>query len=130
MCAASSPKSALSSRTAYPQKVHPAAVIRRAGAIAWLGASAPPVGLFAETVYQAQAVQLYPGDLILAYTDGFIEATNMASEEWGVEGLFGAVRRCPTREPEGIVEAAFAALDEFSGDSQADDATVVAALVH
>ena len=35
-----------------------AVVIRRGGGVAWLEASAPPVGLFAETVYQAQAVQL------------------------------------------------------------------------
>jgi hypothetical protein len=27
-------------------------------------------------------------------------------------------------------EAAFAALDEFSGDNQTDDATILAALVH
>jgi phosphoserine phosphatase RsbU/P len=109
---------------------NPAVVIRRGGAVAWLETSARPVGLFAETVYQAQAVQLYPGDLIVAYTDGFVEATNRAGEEWGVEGLLGAVTRCRTRQPEGIVDAAFAALDEFSGDNQTDDATILAALVH
>jgi len=109
---------------------NPAVVIRHGGAGAWLEASAPPVGLFAETLYQAQALQLYPGDLIVAYTDGFVEATNMASQEWGVEGLLGALKRSRTRQPEGIVEAAFAALDEFSGDNQTDDATILAALVH
>jgi phosphoserine phosphatase RsbU/P len=109
---------------------NPAVVIRRGGAVAWLEASALPVGLFAETVYQAQAVQLYPGDLIVAYTDGIVEATNTASEEWGVEGLLAAIKRCRTRQPEIIVEAAFAALDEFSGENQTDDATVLAALVH
>jgi sigma-B regulation protein RsbU (phosphoserine phosphatase) len=107
-----------------------AVVIRRSGAVTWLEASAPPVGFFAETVYQAQAVQLYPGDFIVAYTDGIVEATNMAGEEWGVEGLLAAVKRCRARQPESIVEAAFAALDEFSGDNQTDDATVLAALVH
>ena len=105
-----------------------AMVMRRGGAVAWLEASAPPVGLFAETVYQAQAVQLYPGDLIVAYTDGFVEAANTASEEWGVEGLLAAVKRCRTRQPESIVEAAFAALDEFSGDNQTDNATILAAV--
>jgi phosphoserine phosphatase RsbU/P len=109
---------------------NPAVVIRRGGDVTWLEASAPPVGLFAETVYQAQAVQLYPGDLIVAYTDGIVEATNTASEEWRVKGLLAAVRGCRTRQPESIVQAAFAALDEFSGDSQTDDATLLAALVH
>lgn len=109
---------------------NPAVVIRRGGAVTWLEASAPPVGLFAETVYQAQAVQLYPGDLIVAYTDGIVEATNTAREEWGVEGLLASVKSCRMRWPESIVAAVFAALDEFSGNSQTDDATVVAALVH
>ena len=109
---------------------NPAVVIRRGGAVTWLEASAPPVGFFAETVYQAQAVQLYPGDCIVAYTDGIVEATNMAGEEWGVEGLLAAVKRCRIRQPESIVEGAFAALDEFSCGNQTDDATVLAALVH
>ncbi|MBV8070734.1 MAG: serine/threonine-protein phosphatase [Acidobacteriaceae bacterium] len=109
---------------------NPVAIIRRTGAVTWLESSAPPVGFFPETDYQAQSVQLHPGDLIIAYTDGIIEATNTASEEWGIEGLLAAVKRCRTRQPESIVEAAFAALDEFSGDKQTDDATVLAALVH
>jgi serine phosphatase RsbU (regulator of sigma subunit) len=66
----------------------------------------------------------------VAYTDGFVEATNTAGEQWGVEGLLAAIRRCRTLRPESIVEAAFAALDEFSGRKQTDDATVLAALVH
>jgi sigma-B regulation protein RsbU (phosphoserine phosphatase) len=109
---------------------NPAVVIRRDGAVVWLEACAPPVGLFAETVYQTQTVQLHPGDLIVAYTDGIVEATNTASEEWNVEGLLGAVTGCRTRQPESVVEAAFAALDEFSGDNQTDDATILAALVY
>jgi len=109
---------------------NPTLVIRRNGTTRWLEASAPPVGIFAETVYQAQAVQLHPGDLVVAYTDGIVEATNPAGQEWGVDGFLAAIERCRTRHPESIVEGAFAALDEFSGNSQTDDATVLAALVH
>jgi len=115
----------------YVNAGHNAAlVIRRGGAVVWLEASAPPLGLFAETVYQAQAVQLYPGDLIVAYTDGFVEATNTASEEWGVDGLLAVVKCCRTRQPESIVESVFQAFDKFSGGNQTDDATILAALVH
>jgi phosphoserine phosphatase RsbU/P len=109
---------------------NPAVVIRHDAAVTSLEATALPVGLFADTVYEAQAVQLYPGDLIVAYTDGFVEATNAAGKEWGVEGLLAAVKRCAAWRPESIVEAAFAALDEFSGENQKDDATILAALVH
>jgi sigma-B regulation protein RsbU (phosphoserine phosphatase) len=109
---------------------NPAMVIRCGGGVLRLEASAPPVGFFAETVYRADAVQLYPGDLIVAYTDGVVEATNPAGDEWRAEGLLAAVKCCRIRQPESIVEAAFAALDEFSGDTQTDDATMLAALVH
>lgn len=109
---------------------NPAMVIRGRDAITWLEAGAPPVGFFGDTVYEARAVQLNSADLIVAYTDGIVEATNAASDEWGVEGLLAAVTRCQMRQTDSIVEAAFAALDEFSGDNQTDDATIVAALVN
>jgi len=108
---------------------NPAVVIRRGGAVVWLEACAPPVGMFAETVYQAATIQLYAGDLIVAYTDGVVEATNAAGDDWDVEGLLAAVGGCRTRQPESVVETVFAALDEFSGDHQSDDATLLAALV-
>lgn len=114
----------------YVNAGHNPAMVIRQGAVTWLEASARPVGLFAETLYQAQAVQLYPGDLIVAYTDGIVEATNIAGEEFGVERLLTAVRSGSARQPESVIEAAFAALDEFSGDNQTDDATILAALVH
>lgn len=107
-----------------------AVVIRRERTVAWLESSAPPVGFFAEIVYERQAVQCRPGDLILAYTDGIVEGTNAAGEEWGIEGLLAAVKHCRMQEPEKVVEVIFAALDKFSVENQIDDATVLAALVH
>lgn len=80
-----------------------------------------------DTVYEARALQLNRGDLIVAYTDGIVEAVNTAGEEYG---LLAAIAAGQIRQPDRIVQAAFAALDEFSGDSQTDDATVLAAVVN
>jgi sigma-B regulation protein RsbU (phosphoserine phosphatase) len=104
--------------------------IRGRDAITWLEASGPPVGFFADSVYEARAVQLNPADLIVAYTDGIVEATNATSDKLGMEGLLAAVTRCQMGQPDSIVQAVFAALDEFSGDNQTDDATMVAALAN
>lgn len=109
---------------------NPAMVIRGGEALTWFEAEAPPIGFFSDTVYKARVVQLHSDDLMVAYTDGIVEATNTASEEWGVDGLLAAVTRCQTRQPDRIVQAVFAALDEFSGDNQFDDATILAALVN
>ena len=109
---------------------HPALIIGGSGAINLLEAVDPPVGLFADTVYHARRIELQAGDLILAYTDGVVEATDAAGEEWGAEGLLAALKACPSRNPGSIVDSAFAALDRFSRDGQTDDATILAALVN
>jgi sigma-B regulation protein RsbU (phosphoserine phosphatase) len=57
--------------------------------------------MFPDWTYVEEAVQLSPGDLVLAYTDGVIEAENPAGEEWGVEGLRRTTVACdaePTDE--------------------------------
>ena len=109
---------------------NPAMLIRESGPVTWLESGAPPVGFFADTVYRARAAALKPGDLIVAYTDGIVEATNMAGEEWGVNGLLAAIHRCPVRQPARIIQAAYTALDQFSDHTQNDDATILAALVY
>jgi len=109
---------------------NPPIVIRGGDSITWLEAGAPPVGVFGDTAYKARVVQVNPADLIVAYTDGVVEAGNTAGQEWGVRGLLAAVAACQMRQPDRIVQAAFIALDEFSGDTQTDDATILAAIVN
>jgi serine phosphatase RsbU (regulator of sigma subunit) len=35
--------------------------------------------------------QLDPGDVVITYTDGVIEAANQSGEEWGVQGLLSVL---------------------------------------
>ena len=100
------------------------------GSITWLEAVAPPVGMFADTIYNATEVQLNPADLIVAYTDGIVEAANRAGDEWGVDGLLGAIAACRSPRPDRIVHSALVALDAFSAGGQTDDATILAAIVN
>ena len=109
---------------------NPPMILRAKGSIAWLEAGAPPVGMFADTAYQARTVQLHPADLIVAYTDGIVEAANTSGDEWGAGGLLTAIAACRTRHPDRIVQTAFDALDAFSNGGQTDDATMLAAVVN
>jgi phosphoserine phosphatase RsbU/P len=104
---------------------NPPMVVRRNGSILWLETGGAPVGMFPDWNYQEGVVHLQPGDLVLAYTDGVIEAVNPDGEEWGVEGLRKAVTET-ARSAEDIVHAIFTLMDEFSRGYQRDDATVVA----
>jgi phosphoserine phosphatase RsbU/P len=109
---------------------NPPMVISQDGSVAWLEAGGPPVGVFADSSYAAAADSLSSGDLIVAYTDGVVEATDQAGREWGVDGLLSTIRSRSSCAPDAIVECAFAALADFAGDGQTDDATILVARVN
>jgi phosphoserine phosphatase RsbU/P len=104
---------------------NPPFVIREDRSIIWLEAGGPPVGMFPDSTYEQAAIQLNPGDLVIAYTDGVIEAENPAGEEWGVEGLRKVAAESVTQCAEQVVHAIFTSMDEFSRECPTDDATVV-----
>ena len=99
-------------------------VIRRDGSIAWLGDGGAPLGMFPDSTYEEGVVQLESGDVIVAYTDGVVEARDPAGEEWGVDGLRRAAAARDAECAEDVVRAIFTSMDEFSGGRQTDDATV------
>jgi phosphoserine phosphatase RsbU/P len=83
--------------------------------------------MFPVSNYQESLLQLNPGDVVIAYTDGVIEATNPAGEEWGVQGLLEATVGCEPQCPKGaedLVQLIFNSADEFCRGCQTDDATV------
>lgn len=108
----------------------PPMVVRQDGSITWLETGGAPVGMFPDWIYEEGAVQLDPGDAILAYTDGVIETANPSGEEWGLEGFERASATSGARCAVDLVEAIFASMDEFSCGCQTDDATVAALRVH
>ncbi|MGH7417292.1 MAG: SpoIIE family protein phosphatase, partial [Candidatus Rokuibacteriota bacterium] len=52
-----------------------------------LAAENVPLGLYEPEEYQAKQVQLTPGDLLVLYTDGIMDATNARGEAYGRERL-------------------------------------------
>lgn len=104
-------------------------VIRADGSVIRLEPSGLPVGIFSDSTYEEGKIVLRAGDLIVAYTDGIVEAFNAVGEDWGVQGLLNAVAKCDGRTPDEIVDAIFASLDDFSHDCQTDDATILVARV-
>ena len=108
---------------------HPPMVIRRDGSVVWLQAGGAPVGMFPDWIYEEGTVQLNPGDVLLACTDGVLEATNADGEEWGIEGFQRAAAGSHAQSADDMVQAIFTSMDEFSPGCQADDATVLALAV-
>jgi sigma-B regulation protein RsbU (phosphoserine phosphatase) len=103
---------------------NPPMVIRPDGSIVWLKTGGAPVGLFPNSIYEEGSVQLASGDMILAYTDGVIEAQNPSHWEWGTEGLWRAAAESVAKSAADMVEAIMQSMDRFSNAYQNDDATV------
>lgn len=106
---------------------NPPVVLRHDGSTQWLDSGGAPVGLFPDSDYQENTVQLNPGDVVIVYTDGVVEATNRIGEEWGIEGLLKAAgawhqQRCGKAED--LVRLIFNSMDIFSAAHQSDDATL------
>lgn len=106
---------------------NPPAVLRRNGSIEWLETGGAPVGMFPDSGYEEGSVHLDPGDPVVAYTDGVVEAANESGEEWGVKGLLKAAAACATQgaeDAEDLVRSIFKSMDDFSRGRQTDDATL------
>ncbi len=103
---------------------NPPVVIRRDGSVLWLETGGVPVGMFRDYVYAEGAVQLEPGDVVVAYTDGVTEALNSSGEEWGVEGFQRSATKNRGETAEQVVSAIFEAMEEYANGCQTDDATV------
>jgi len=104
---------------------NPPLILRRDGSVDWLETGGAPVGMFRDWDFDQGSVSMNPGDVLIAYTDGVVEAINPAGEEWGVEGLQKAAVECAAQCADDVVEAIFRAMDEFSQGRQTDDATVL-----
>ena len=69
---------------------------------------------------------LNPGDVLVFYSDGVVEAGESAGEMFGVGRLGEVVLANRTRDAKTVVEAVFRAVRRYSGDEPlADDATIV-----
>jgi sigma-B regulation protein RsbU (phosphoserine phosphatase) len=105
----------------------PPVVLRRNGSIDTLETGGAPIGMFPDSSYEEGSVQLDPGDLVITYTDGVIEAANESGGEWGVQGLLNvtaAWARQGTGTAEHLVRSIFNSMDDFSKECQTDDATL------
>ena len=100
---------------------HPAPLLLRDGTVREIGATNPLLGRFRDASYSATAVELQPGDRIVAYTDGVVEARNARGEEFGEERLHASVRGRAT-----LAEIVAAVATWRGGGGDADDLTMVA----
>lgn len=98
----------------------------RDGRLASLKPSAYPLGVRPNTQFPVREAEVLPGDVLVFYTDGIIEAQSPQGEEFGFERLEELIWLHQRQSAEKIREAILASLREFqAGQPQDDDVTLM-----
>jgi sigma-B regulation protein RsbU (phosphoserine phosphatase) len=106
---------------------HPPPLLIREGEIVRLDATGLPIGMFGTERFASCSVQLAPGEMLLLYTDGLLEAQNAAGGEYGIERLSRLAAASKSRQPKAIVDACLRDLTAFrGGPGLTDDLTILA----
>ena len=86
------------------------------------------VGIFPDSKYEQEVLRLTDGDIIVAYTDGLTECTDINGEEFGEDRLIQAVLDNRTLSVEDMKEKILAQVLAWkSTEEQADDITLIIA---
>jgi sigma-B regulation protein RsbU (phosphoserine phosphatase) len=105
----------------------PPILIGRDGAVRKLEAGGTVVGLFDNMAYQEGAVEMHPGEIFVAYSDGVTEPENDFGE-FGEQRLLDLVRDNRHLPLPQISQIVTMAVDDWIGDNeQPDDVTLVLA---
>jgi len=117
-----------SHRLTYSNGGHlPPILIARDGAQRRLEAGGTVVGLFDNMTYDEGAVEMHPGEILLAYSDGVTEPENDFGE-FGEQRLVDLVRENRRLPLVQISQTVTSAVDDWIGDNeQPDDITLVLA---
>jgi sigma-B regulation protein RsbU (phosphoserine phosphatase) len=99
---------------------NPPFVIRSSG-VEKLHASSYPLGILASATYEEGALDLEPGDVIVAYSDGLTEACNDTGEEFGMQRLEALLPGLRDLPPEDIGLTILQHVDRFLGDARLTD---------
>ena len=115
-----------SGRLRYANAGHDLPQRWRDGAVAELRATGMPLGLMPDMRYEEKETTLAPGESLLFYSDGLIEAHNAEREMFGVPRLIARLQQ--ERDTGEVIHHLLGHLAAFTGDDweQEDDITLVA----
>jgi sigma-B regulation protein RsbU (phosphoserine phosphatase) len=111
---------------------HPLPLVREAGGrVVEAGTPGMPLGVQPGVSFAESVVGLPPGATLVLYTDGVTEARDDGGTQFGEEGLVGVLGGLPCGDPQRLVAAVAAAVEERLDGSryEADDLAVLALAV-
>jgi sigma-B regulation protein RsbU (phosphoserine phosphatase) len=106
---------------------NPPLLVRADQKVESLQSTATVVGLFEEWQCTVQETLLHPGDTLIIYTDGVVEAENASGQEFGGSRLQQAVLQAWKESPVEMLQRVIGAVQTFSPGEQGDDITLLVA---
>lgn len=117
----------LTARLRYVNCGHPPALLlHRDGSLEQLEPTAGVIGLFEDWGCSVTEKQLLPGDTLLVYSDGLLEACDSEGHEFGQARIADLLRRGEHLPVSQLLKSIVKELERFSQERQ-DDMTLVAA---
>ncbi len=112
-------------RLVYVNAGHNSPVVRRTnGGTERLGSGSLPFGILRETPFVAASVDLQPGDTLVLFTDGVVEAFNSAGEEFTDARWLQLIRDLPNLPALATMQYLMQQVEQFVGATrQSDDIT-------
>jgi sigma-B regulation protein RsbU (phosphoserine phosphatase) len=84
------------------------------------------LGVIPAAPYIRGSVELGPGDVLLAYSDGVLESVNQADEEFGYARIEAQLRRAKTDSADALLFSVLGAVQDFAATRPlADDMSLV-----
>lgn len=104
----------------------PTLLLRASGETEPLSEGGMLLGMSADALYRRGRVELGPGDIVLAYSDGVIEARNDDDQDFGCERLEAHLRGARRGSADMLLFSVLAALQDFAAPhALADDTSLV-----
>jgi sigma-B regulation protein RsbU (phosphoserine phosphatase) len=105
---------------------NPPLLLRQDGTSQLLEHGGLPLGVLEDARYSESIVEFLPGDVLVLYTDGVVEARSVTEEDFGFARLEQIVRAAREGSAREIVEAVISAVRDHSSEAGGpeDDLTV------
>jgi hypothetical protein len=108
----------------YVNAGHNPPVILRGKELIHLTEGGVPLGILQDATYESGTVQLRGGDVVAIYTDGVVEAENVAGQEFGEERLIQILRTIPNGTAADVIRQVMGNIETFVATApQHDDIT-------
>jgi sigma-B regulation protein RsbU (phosphoserine phosphatase) len=115
---------AVAAEMRYAAAAHPPMLLLRNGVVHEVAENGLMLGAFHTATYEMVVHALRPGDRLLLYTDGIMEAANDKAEEFGRERLCALLRNAATLSHDAIADLILTTVQRWSA-AQEDDLTLL-----